>query len=134
MIGPPVLGYEILSKEYNVTLCKTVTQFNCETNNKIKSRRFSVSEEDCPLECVQTLYDSKINNGNYPSMSYCELLATQSNALNKFRLPNGTLAATDMTFRSTFSIVSIHFRNSWFTQIETSLQITPDLLVGLLGK
>ena len=116
-----------------MTFCQSTSETKCEKYNKIQSKRYSVSKTDCPLECVQTQYDTKINTANYPSVSYCKVLQTQENALNKFRFPNGTLAVTDSTFRSTFAKVSIYFQDSWYTQIETSLQITPEVLVGLIG-
>lgn len=132
-----MLAYDTLSEMYNVRLCMNATQRACENQVKIGCKTLVVSDADCPRKCESTKYSSNLNSASYPSMAYCRLLQTQQDALNKFILPtdrNFSFNVNDASFMMSFMIVSIYFEEPWYTHIETSLQITVDTLVGLVGK
>ena len=123
-----------MSKRYNVEICYTKAQRECENENRVMSNTLEISTDHCPLECLKTEYNTNINTGDYPSDSYCQLLATQHNALEKFELPPDSNSTLIISFVDSFMMVSIYFEDASYTYIETSLQVPPHTLIGLIGK
>lgn len=136
MLGSPALDFKNLAKMYNVTLCIEKSDRICEKNARDESRSVVVSNDDCPLECLSTVYSTSLNSANYPSLAYCKLLQTEKNATDKFTLPqdrNLTFPVNDAAFMQSFLAVSIYFQEPWYTYIETNLLVSAETLIGLVG-
>lgn len=121
---------------YNVTLCISKSDRICEKNVREESRSVEVSNADCPLGCLSTVYSTSLNSAKYPSLAYCKLLQTEKNAVDKFTLPkdrNLSFPINDAAFMQSFLAVSIYFQEPWYTFSETNLLISGETLIGLVG-
>ena len=82
------------------------------------------------MECLTVDYAYSINTAKYPSDAYKKLLTTNLEAMKKFSVNNTDFHKVADSFLS----VRIYFRNPWYTEVTTSLKISTETLVGLIGN
>lgn len=114
-------------KIFNKNICITEDQQKCIRHILPAILNVEVSYADCPIECSTESFDVNMDITSYPTESYLRLLET-----DRFETKFGT-ADVDKIKDSLLS-VSIYYENPWYTVIDTSLVMTSDTYIALIGS
>lgn len=116
-------------KIFNKNICITEDQEKCVRNILPAILNVEVSYADCPIECSTEAFHVNMDITSYPTESYLRLLETgRFGRETKF----GT---SDLDkIKDSLLYVSIYYENPWYTVIDTSLVMTSDTYIALIGN
>ncbi|CAF0748556.1 unnamed protein product [Brachionus calyciflorus] len=118
----------------NSTGCEKVNEVLCVQQSETEFYNGSEIENcyiNCPNECSQVLYDTKISTAKYPSKWYTSILNNSTISLDYFF---EFLNSSDyLVLQQTILMVNIYYDNMYYTVVTDFPEITIDLLIAYIG-
>jgi hypothetical protein len=85
--------------------------------------------DECPIECLSTIYSISATTGHYPSQNYAEILTSNESEFTQFQ--NKQLSKD--LLRESILKVNIFYEDMTYTAITESPALSWDILLGNIG-
>lgn len=118
---------------FNKPPCITLTQVSCASNQFTQFFKDGINktcENDCPLECEETIYSLSTSFTEYPTENYAILLRREPVLKNKYE--NISSWPYEKVKRNVLSF-NIYFDDLQYTLIEDYVKTTPEDLLSSVG-
>lgn len=115
-------------------VCATLSQLTCADNVRDKFDSTDLSNSCgsyCPDECDKILYNTHISMTDYPTQYYYDVVAQQSNVINKFSSFGGV---TYDTYKKTSLMINVFYKELGYTGIVEEAEYTGSEIFALIGK
>lgn len=126
-LDPDLVANYNLASIFNKNICATISEQDCIESQLPKILNIEVAYSDCPIECSTEWYQVKMDSTSFPSQSYLSLLETDPDVMSR-------VGAESSRIKDSFLKVSVYYEFPWYINIETSLVMTTDTYIALIGN
>lgn len=114
----------------NISGCVEVNKINCIRNGEsifYNSSEIDKCYMDCPTECSQVIYDTKISTAGYPAEWYKKVLFNDSNFM---KIIENT---EDFDIEKAILMVNVFYDQMYYTVINEAPAMTFEYVIGFIG-